>query len=150
MIGSVAASAFCLNDTEDREGIWFVLQDLSVRLEGSYRYVDDETPTTDRTWLGDYLTDIDFRVTDSSSPLSTWERQVAAKVKRPWLRARRPSWPPASATCSPSSQPRSFPVFARVLHLARHLLRKVSKSPFARTGTRVVMMMIVNNYSEHL
>jgi len=37
LIGSVAASAFCLTDTNDREGIWFVLQDLSVRLEGSYR-----------------------------------------------------------------------------------------------------------------
>ncbi|CAG9939449.1 unnamed protein product [Clonostachys rosea f. rosea IK726] len=37
LIGSVAASAFCLTDTHDREGIWFVLQDLSVRLEGTYR-----------------------------------------------------------------------------------------------------------------
>lgn len=37
LIGSVAASAFCLTDTNDQEGIWFVLQDLSVRLEGSYR-----------------------------------------------------------------------------------------------------------------
>lgn len=37
LIGSVAASAFCLTDTADHEGIWFVLQDLSVRLEGTYR-----------------------------------------------------------------------------------------------------------------
>lgn len=37
LIGSVAASAFCLVDTNDHEGIWFVLQDLSVRLEGTYR-----------------------------------------------------------------------------------------------------------------
>lgn len=37
LIGSVAASAFCLTDTSNREGIWFVLQDLSVRLEGTYR-----------------------------------------------------------------------------------------------------------------
>lgn len=37
LIGSVAASAFCLVDTSDQEGIWFVLQDLSVRLEGTYR-----------------------------------------------------------------------------------------------------------------
>lgn len=36
LIGSVAASAFCLYDTEGVEGIWFVLQDLSVRLEGKY------------------------------------------------------------------------------------------------------------------
>ncbi|KAF4123344.1 Velvet factor [Geosmithia morbida] len=37
LIGSVAASAFCLVDTRGREGIWFVLQDLSVRLEGKYK-----------------------------------------------------------------------------------------------------------------
>lgn len=37
LIGSVAASAFCLNDTKKQEGIWFVLQDLSVRLEGKYK-----------------------------------------------------------------------------------------------------------------
>jgi hypothetical protein len=39
LIGSVSASAFGLTDTTDREGVWFVLQDLSVRLEGTYRYV---------------------------------------------------------------------------------------------------------------
>ena len=37
LIGSLAASAFRLVDTEDRVGIWFVLQDLSVRTEGSFR-----------------------------------------------------------------------------------------------------------------
>lgn len=37
LIGSLAASAFRLNDTRDRIGIWFVLQDLSVRTEGSFR-----------------------------------------------------------------------------------------------------------------
>ena len=35
LIGSLVASAFKLHDTEDRLGIWFVLQDLSVRTEGS-------------------------------------------------------------------------------------------------------------------
>lgn len=39
LIGSLAASAFRLSDTSDRIGIWFVLQDLSVRTEGPFRYV---------------------------------------------------------------------------------------------------------------
>lgn len=37
LIGSLAASAFRLSDTGDRIGIWFVLQDLSVRTEGPFR-----------------------------------------------------------------------------------------------------------------
>lgn len=37
LIGSLAASAFRLSDTADHIGIWFVLQDLSVRSEGSFR-----------------------------------------------------------------------------------------------------------------
>ncbi|KAK0746029.1 velvet factor-domain-containing protein [Schizothecium vesticola] len=37
LIGSLAASAFRLVDTEDKDGIWFVLQDLSVRTEGNFR-----------------------------------------------------------------------------------------------------------------
>ncbi|KAG0650974.1 Velvet complex subunit B [Hyphodiscus hymeniophilus] len=37
LIGSLAASAFRLTDTDDRIGIWFVLQDLSVRTEGTFR-----------------------------------------------------------------------------------------------------------------
>ncbi|KAJ5032237.1 uncharacterized protein L3040_008846 [Drepanopeziza brunnea f. sp. 'multigermtubi'] len=37
LIGQLATSAFRLIDTEDRIGIWFVLQDLSVRTEGSFR-----------------------------------------------------------------------------------------------------------------
>ena len=39
LIGSLAASAFRLQDTEDKIGIWFVLQDLSVRTEGCFRCV---------------------------------------------------------------------------------------------------------------
>jgi len=39
LIGSLAASAFRLTDPNDRIGIWFVLQDLSVRTEGHFRYV---------------------------------------------------------------------------------------------------------------
>ncbi|CAM1507364.1 Fc.00g070050.m01.CDS01 [Cosmosporella sp. VM-42] len=37
LIGSLAASAFRLSDTHDHMGIWFVLQDLSVRTEGPFR-----------------------------------------------------------------------------------------------------------------
>ncbi|OAA64075.1 nucleoside diphosphatase Gda1 [Cordyceps fumosorosea ARSEF 2679] len=37
LIGSVAVSAFNLCDTEGKRGIWFVLQDLSVRTEGNFR-----------------------------------------------------------------------------------------------------------------
>lgn len=35
LIGSLVASASKLNDTDDQLGIWFILQDLSVRTEGS-------------------------------------------------------------------------------------------------------------------
>ncbi|KAL7785132.1 velvet factor domain-containing protein [Trichoderma ceciliae] len=37
LIGSLAASAFRLTDTSDHPGVWFVLQDLSVRTEGPFR-----------------------------------------------------------------------------------------------------------------
>jgi len=39
LIGSLSASAFRLTDPDDRIGIWFVLQDLSVRTEGDFRYI---------------------------------------------------------------------------------------------------------------
>lgn len=37
LIGSLAASAFRLTDTSDRIGIWFIMQDLSIRTEGTFR-----------------------------------------------------------------------------------------------------------------
>jgi hypothetical protein len=37
LIGSLTASAFRLKDDKDQIGIWFVLQDLSVRTEGQFR-----------------------------------------------------------------------------------------------------------------
>lgn len=43
LIGSLAASAFRLTDPDDRIGIWFVLQDLSVRTEGQFRYDPSDT-----------------------------------------------------------------------------------------------------------
>lgn len=39
LIGSLVCSAFRLTDTNDKIGIWFVMQDLSVRTEGIFRYV---------------------------------------------------------------------------------------------------------------
>ncbi|KAH6674065.1 velvet factor-domain-containing protein [Plectosphaerella plurivora] len=37
LIGSLAASAFRLQDPSERIGVWFILQDLSIRTEGSFR-----------------------------------------------------------------------------------------------------------------
>ena len=37
LIGSLSVSASYLTDTNDKNGYWFVLQDLSVRTEGSFR-----------------------------------------------------------------------------------------------------------------
>ena len=37
LIGSLSASAFRLTDPDDRIGVWFILQDLSVRTEGMFR-----------------------------------------------------------------------------------------------------------------
>lgn len=39
LIGSLCVSAFKLTDCENRMGVWFILQDLSVRTEGSFRYL---------------------------------------------------------------------------------------------------------------
>lgn len=39
LIGSLTVNAFKLTDTEGKMGFWFVLQDLSVRTEGQFRYV---------------------------------------------------------------------------------------------------------------
>lgn len=39
LIGSLSASAFRLNDPDDKIGVWFILQDLSVRTEGAFRFV---------------------------------------------------------------------------------------------------------------
>ena len=37
LIGSLTVNAFRLADTEGKIGFWFVLQDLSVRTEGTFR-----------------------------------------------------------------------------------------------------------------
>ncbi|KAI9746853.1 MAG: hypothetical protein M1815_004935, partial [Lichina confinis] len=37
LIGSLSATAFRLTDPDDKIGVWFVLQDLSVRTEGQFR-----------------------------------------------------------------------------------------------------------------
>ncbi|WEW61348.1 hypothetical protein PRK78_006838 [Emydomyces testavorans] len=55
LIGSLSASAFKLTDPENKLGIWFILQDLSVRTEGAFRLkmnfvnvgTDPSDPTSD-------------------------------------------------------------------------------------------------------
>ncbi|KAI9662188.1 MAG: hypothetical protein M1829_006170 [Trizodia sp. TS-e1964] len=37
LIGSLSASAFRLTDPDNKIGVWFILQDLSVRTEGQFR-----------------------------------------------------------------------------------------------------------------
>jgi hypothetical protein len=37
LIGQIAVNAFKLNDPDGKPGFWFVLQDLSVRTEGTFR-----------------------------------------------------------------------------------------------------------------
>ncbi|KAI9717537.1 MAG: hypothetical protein M1812_004678 [Candelaria pacifica] len=37
LIGSLSASAFKLTDPDNKIGVWFILQDLSVRTEGTFR-----------------------------------------------------------------------------------------------------------------
>lgn len=37
LIGSLSVNAFKLQDTEQKTGFWFILQDLSVRTEGLFR-----------------------------------------------------------------------------------------------------------------
>lgn len=38
LIGQASVSSATLNDAEGKPGVWFVLQDLSVRTEGTFRY----------------------------------------------------------------------------------------------------------------
>lgn len=38
LIGSLCVSAFKLTDCDAQTGVWFILQDLSVRTEGTFRY----------------------------------------------------------------------------------------------------------------
>ena len=35
-------NAFTLKDPKGKDGLWFILQDLSVRTEGSFRYVGED------------------------------------------------------------------------------------------------------------
>lgn len=45
LIGSLCVSAFKLTDTHSEMGIWFILQDLSVRTEGFFRYCAPSKPS---------------------------------------------------------------------------------------------------------
>lgn len=44
LIGSLCVSAFKLTDPDNNMGVWFILQDLSVRTEGSFRYLLPSVP----------------------------------------------------------------------------------------------------------
>jgi hypothetical protein len=46
LIGSLTVNAFRLTDTEHKIGFWFILQDLSVRTEGTFRFVYATAPIT--------------------------------------------------------------------------------------------------------
>jgi Velvet factor len=41
LIGALSASAFRLYDQNEKFGIWFILQDLSIRTDGIFRYVQE-------------------------------------------------------------------------------------------------------------
>lgn len=53
LIGSLCVSAFKLTNPNNEMGVWFILQDLSVRTEGSFRlnmnFVNVGSPTTAQT-----------------------------------------------------------------------------------------------------
>lgn len=51
LIGSVSNSSSRLVDKNNKVGIWFVLQDLSIRTEGIFRYVQLSTLITPLTTL---------------------------------------------------------------------------------------------------
>jgi hypothetical protein len=70
LIGSLAASAFRLTDPDDKIGIWFVLQDLSVRTEGNFRY-----------GLPDY--NYSKSLTVPQPPLLVCERRRYRRAQRP-------------------------------------------------------------------
>ena len=55
LIGSLCVSAFKLTDPENRMGVWFVLQDLSVRTEGTFRSVSTPKPPYPRFPLSSIL-----------------------------------------------------------------------------------------------
>ena len=46
LIGSLCVSAFKLTDPDNQMGVWFILQDLSVRTEGSFRCVHSQNMCT--------------------------------------------------------------------------------------------------------
>jgi len=131
LIGSLAASAFRLTDPDDRIGIWFVLQDLSVRTEGNFRYFSHchNLLSPQLTTISDYV-----------SPSSTWDfpprpqtpYQAAPSPAQASTKAKPPSSHPVSPRNSASSLPKSSPVWSKVHHSVNVLLLKESKFPFER------------------
>ena len=58
LIGNLAVGAFKLMYPENDMGIWFILQDLSVRTEGHFRYVYDQSCIREHSCLVLYLFDL--------------------------------------------------------------------------------------------
>lgn len=106
LIGNCAGSAFRLHDTKERIGIWFVMQDLSVRTEGSFRYVI-------AVWAASFPLSSD-PLAGSDSPLSMSNPRPTRRVMPLSRQAGRRFWLQYSAMSSRSTQPRSFQVYAIV------------------------------------
>lgn len=102
LIGSLAASASKLADPHDKIGIWFVLQDMSIRTEGNFRYIY-RSPIP--------LASLTHTVSASLSPTSAAPpRPPTATPRTRCLSstlARHPSLHCAIAMCLPCTRPRS-------------------------------------------
>ncbi|ERF71329.1 hypothetical protein EPUS_03483 [Endocarpon pusillum Z07020] len=59
LIGALSASAFRLHDQNKKFGIWFILQDLSIRTDGIFRY-EKEHPFQEPTNLSSPLRSLKF------------------------------------------------------------------------------------------
>ena len=77
LIGSLCVSAFKLTDPHSQMGVWFILQDLSVRTEGSFRYVHVLIQISSRHWpssasyrsFSHKIEYVDHNVSESARPI---------------------------------------------------------------------------------
>lgn len=69
LIGSLTVNASLLQDTDKKTGYWFVLQDLSVRMEGFFRYVAMHQTST-HVQLADLLHRLKMNFIDVGDPSS--------------------------------------------------------------------------------
>lgn len=115
LIGSLAASAFRLQDTEDKIGIWFVLQDLSVRTEGCFRCVIPNTLSCAEQKLITFFVLILVSGSLSSMSVRPWAHKPRVGTGRS-TRGGRLSWLLYSVTFSRSTRPRNSLGSARARH----------------------------------